>query len=345
MRLTSFRPLLVCALLVALIVPAGQMSASGQQASPQPPPPAQQQNPQQPNFSISVTVPVVNVDVVVTDDEGNYLPGLKKENFRILEDGAPQAITNFSTGDAPITVVLLLEYSRLAYGYFLYNARNWADVFLHQLKPNDWVALESFSLRTNVEVDFTHNPSEVEQGLIQMSLPPFTEANLFDAVGETVDRLRDVKGRKSILVLASGIDTFSALTLGKIVDKLKESDVTINCVGVNQQGNQTGDGLAFFQSQNQLKSFSTITGGRAWFPRFEGEIPGIMQDVSASLRNQYSLAYTPTNQNTDGKYRKIKVELVAEDGSPLTVLDQKGKKHKYTVYARQGYTAPTGSVN
>ena len=83
-----------------------------------------------------------------------------------------------------------------------------------------------------------------------------------------------------------------------------------------------------------------MTGGRAWFPRFDGEIPSIMQDVAASLRNQYSLAYSPSNTALDGKYRKIRVELVAPDGGPLTVNNQKGKKVKFLVYARQGYTAP-----
>jgi hypothetical protein len=87
-----------------------------------------------------------------------------------------------------------------------------------------------------------------------------------------------------------------------------------------------------------------MTGGRTWFPRFDGEIPGIMADVAGSLRNEYSLGYIPSNPKNDGKYRKIKVEVVAPDGGPLTVLDQKGKKRKFQVYARQGYTAPTSSV-
>ena len=99
------------------------------------------------------------------------------------------------------------------------------------------------------------------------------------------------------------------------------------------------------QAQNQLKTFAEMTGGRYWLPRFDGEIPGIMADVADSLRNQYSLGYTPTNQNIDGKYRKIKVELVTADGAPLTAIpNAKGKKVKVQVYARQGYTAPKSSI-
>ena len=296
---------------------------------------------------MAVTVPVVNVDVVVTDNDGNYLSGLKKENFRVTEDGTPQVVSNFATTDAPITVVMLVEYSQLGYYSFLQNARYWGDIFIHQLKPVDWVALESFSMRPNIEVDFTHDTREIEQGLIQMVYPPFSESNLFDAIADALDRMRGVKGKKSILVLASGLDTFSRLTLDKVLPKVKETDVTINCVGVAEPmmvRTLSGGGIGYLQAQNQLKTFAELTGGRAWFPRFDGEIPDIMRDVAVSLRNEYSIGYMSTNSNNDGKYRKIKVELVAPDGGPLTVLDQKGKKHNYKVYARQGYVAPTNNI-
>ncbi len=338
--------------------PSAAASQQGSQAAPPPapaqpqPPPAspQDQDQQQPGYAISVTVPVVNVDATVTDDDGNFLPGLEKGNFRVLEDNKPQVITNFSTGTAPITIVILVEYSRLGYGTYIYNALNWADNFLRQLKPTDYVALESFAMRTNVEVDFTHDPKEVEQGLISLSIPSFSESNVFDAVVETLDRIRDVQGRKAILLLASGNDTFSKLTLDKTLARLKESDTEIYCVGVAQQVGmmvQTNGGadMTFLQAQNQLRTFAAMTGGRAWFPVFDGEIPGIMSDLATTLRNQYSLAYTPTNSKMDGTYRKIKVEVVAPDGGPLTVLDPKGKKHKSVVYARQGYTAPKNDIS
>jgi VWFA-related protein len=334
---------------------SSQTPPAPQQQAPQSQPAPPQQAPQQgqgqqsgqPGFAISLTVPVVNVDVVVTDNDGNYLNGLKKENFRITEEGAAQTITNFGTTDAPITVVLLLEFSQLGYGWFLYNAVNWANAFLQQLKPVDWVALESFNMRTNVEVDFTHNPGEVRQGLVSLYFPPFHESNLFDALVDVTDRLQDVKGKKAVLVLASGIDTFSRLTLDKTLAKLRQTDVTVYCVGVAEQmfvRSISNGGLTYLQAQNQLKSFAEMTGGRVWFPRFDGEIPGIMADVAGSLRNEYSLGYISTNPNHDGKYRKIKVELVAPDGGPLTVTDQKGKKRKFQVYARQGYTSPANTV-
>jgi VWFA-related protein len=341
------RKLVLGILMIMLLIPAGAMRALAQETQ-------KEQQPQQPGgFSISVTVPVVNVNVVVTDNDGNFLSGLKTENFRILEDGKPQVITNFSPTDAPITIVLLVEYSRMGYQVFTYNAINWAAAFLNDLKPNDWVALATFNMRSNVEVDFTHNRNAVLQGLQQLVFPPFTESNLFDAVADTLDRMKDVKGKKAILVLASGIDTFSKMNLDQVLKRVRTTDTTIFTVGVGQQiflqadamGALGGEGnLTFLQAQNQLKTFASLTGGQSWFPRFDGEIPSIMANVAASLRNQYSLAYTPSNGALDGKYHKIKVELVAPNGGPLTVTDQKGKKLKFQVYARQGYTAPSSNV-
>ena len=337
------------ALIFTLLFPTGETRAWAQGKDKQPPQAPPEQTPG--GFAISVTVPVVSVDVVITDNNGNFLTGLKKENFRITEDGAAQSITNFAPSDAPITIVLLLEFSRLGYQFFTYNARNWSAAFLSNLKPNDWVALETFNMRSNVDVDFTHNRDEIMQGLYQMVYPPFSESNLFDALADVLDRIKDAKGKKSVLVLASGIDTFSRMNLDQVMKRIRETDATIFTVGVgeqlfiNQNPGAFGEQMIYIQAQNQLKTFAAMTGGRSWLPRFDGEIPSIMQDVAASLRNQYSMAYSPSNGTLDGKYRKIKVELVAPDGGPLTVLDQKGKKVKYQVYARQGYTAPKSNVD
>jgi len=178
-----------------------------------------------------------------------------------------------------------------------------------------------------------------------MQLPFYSESNLFDALVDTLDRMRELKGRKAILVLASGIDTFSRINLGNVLQRLKENDVTIFCVGVAERVFVAPGNLTYLQAQNQLRTFAGVSGGRAWFPRFDGEVPAIMADVAASLRNQYSLTYTPANTTPDGKYRKIKVELVAPDGKPLEVLDARGKKVNYRIFARQGYQAPKSSVN
>jgi VWFA-related protein len=343
MRSTGVRAIVLGALGLVLCS-AACVERAAAQAQPQAPAPSQSPSG---GYAISVNVPVVSVDVIVTDNNGNYLSGLKKQNFRILEDGVPQTVSNFESGQGPFTMVILTEYSKLFYGYFLYKATSWAYEFLRQVKPDDWIALASFDTRPHIEVDFTHNPQEIARGLSEMNIPFFSESNLFDAVVDTLDRMKEVKGRKAILVLASGIDTFSRINLNNVLDRLKENDDTsIFCVGVAEAAFMTDSGnLTYLQAQNQLKTFASMSGGRAWFPRFDADIPSIMADVASSLRNQYSLAYTPANTTPDGKFRKIKVELVEADGKPLNVLDAKGKKVNVRIYARQGYQAPSSSVN
>jgi VWFA-related protein len=363
-----FSVVLLGVLATALILPLAELPALGQAPTgPQSGPPSQQQRPsptapprtpqQQPpqaGVTISVDVPIVTLDVVATTQHGDVLTGLKKENFRILDDGVPQTITNFGPTEAPITMVLLLEFSNDRWGgIFAYLSKYWSQSLFPNLQPKDWIALETFDMKTRIEVDFTQNKDEVIQGINHLYFPGFSESNVFDALLETVDRLKDVQGKKSIVVLASGVDTFSKHTLDQTMKQLRQSDVTIFCVGLGRVFQNFADSrggmgsmarMNYLQAENQLKTFAQETGGNAWFPQFEGEMPSVFQDVAAFLRHQYSLSYSPSNGAKDGKFHKVKIELVAPDGGPLTVVDQKGKKQKYQVYARQGYQATKGGV-
>jgi VWFA-related protein len=355
-----FRGILLGVLIAVLgILPNGLAALARQNDGPQAAPPAQepappnapsgqpqsqQQQPSQqplPQTSISVESNLVNVDVVVTDQDGDVLSGLTKQNFRISDNGQPQQITNFAPSEAPITMVILMEFSKTFGGYFAYKAREWSYSLLNALTAKDWVALKTFSMRTHVEVDFTQNKSEIGQAISSLFFPDFSEANLFDAVAETLDQLRDVKGKKSILVLATGFDTFSKHNLDQTLNRLKETDVPIFCVGMGEEIDlQGGGGVDYLQAKNQLTTFANMTGGYAWFPRFQAEMPDIFNSVAALLRSQYTLGFTPTTPQ-DGKFHKLKVEAIDEQGNPLLFADKKGKKKKTIVHARQGYTAIT----
>src|SRR3989442_968433 len=145
--------------------PAHAQAPTGPQGGA-PPPQQQQQNPaapktpdsaQQPpqsGVSISVEVPVVNLDVVATTQHGDIIPNLKKENFRVFDNGVPQTITNFAPTDAPITMVVVMEFSARAYGYFAYIAKYWADALFPNLQQKDWVALGTFGMQTRLKMDF-----------------------------------------------------------------------------------------------------------------------------------------------------------------------------------------------
>ncbi len=347
--------------LAIALVPIGKGALAGgrtQQAQQQGQ--QQQQTPPQQlpgGAQITVSAQLVSIDAVVTDSDGNFLTGLKKENFRVLEDGKPQIISDFSpVGDAPITIVILLEFraNMSTYNYAAYIATHWAPEFLRNVKKNDWIALMDFDLKTRVDKDFTQNSFEILDELRQMQVPLYSEACLFDAVVETLDRLSDVHGKKAILLIASGRDTFSKHTLDQTLKIVRQSDVSIyglcvtqNVLDENINGRSPGGvgNINTEQAFNQFRAFSDLTGGQAWNPNFSGEVPNIMRTIATSLRNQYGLGYNPGPGSLDGKFHKIKVEVVNADGSPYVFTDAKGKKKKLVVYARQGYTAKDASAS
>ncbi len=308
-----------------------------------------------PDYSIRVNAPLVNVDVMVTANKnGQFITGLHKENFRVFEDGQPQDVKNFNVSQAPITAVLLTEFASTNY-VFMIQALQASYAFVNTLKKEDWVAVEYYDMNPHILVDFTQDKRALYGALNQLRMPGFAETNLFDALYDTLDRLDRVEGKKYIILVTTGVDTFSKLTLDKIMKKVKDTkDVTIFPVSVgfivreycevHQCGYTHGFGIPvgrmdYLQADNEMKTFAAMTGGRAYFPRFEGELPELFGDISQDIRNQYSLSYQPTNTKLDGTYRKLKVQLVAPDGGPLKIKDQKGKDVKVDVYARDGYTA------
>ena len=300
------------------------------------------------NYSLRVDVPLVNVDVSVVTKDGQFIPGLKRDNFRIYEDGVPQKVADFSQSEKPITAVLLVEFAATNY-YFVYDMLNSAYTFAQSLKPEDYVAVISYDMKSQIVADFTQDKRQVYAALNSLRIPGFSETNLFDALYDTIDRLEGVEGHKYIVLVSSGYDSFSKLTYDKALKKVQGShDITIYAIGTGQAVREYYDShgymsslarLDYLQADNQMNTFARLTGGHAWFPRFEGELPEIFHDINASIRNQYTLAYHPSNPKQDGTWRKLKVEVVDETGSPLKVQDQHKKQVKYQVLARDGYRA------
>lgn len=321
----------------------------------EPPPPAPEKPKKienMPDYSISINVPIVNLDVLVTTKDGQTIPGLKKENFRIFEDGGQQQIATFSQSEAPITAVLLVEFASTNYDFEV-EALRASYAFANTLKKDDWVSVISYDIRPYILADFTQDKRAVIGALNQLRIPGFSETNLFDATFDTLDRIDRIEGKKYIILVTTGVDTFSKITLDQTLKKIKSTkDITIYPISVGfmareycevhhcrTRGMIPVSNMDYLQADNEMRTFASLTGGHAYFPRFEGELPEMFHDIATDIRNQYTITYHPTNAKLDGTYRKVKVELQAPDGGPLKVHDQKGKDVKYIVYAREGYTA------
>jgi Ca-activated chloride channel homolog len=347
----------------------------------EPPPPDVIGKPQDAE-KLTISTQIVNVDTVVYHKKsGQIVTGLKKENFSIYADNVQQTITNFSTPESPITVAMTVEYSKWSevFGYYgssgqdpgTYEVIRPTAMFLSQFikPPDDYASVVAFDIRPTPITDFTNDPGRLSQvvNLLLRNRPAFRETNLFDALkfvlmggrGDSVV-LEDSKSEKSdyaglvnvqgrrraVILVASGIDTFSKINYGDARKIAQNAGIPIYIIGTGnlfrkryEDQLDATDGLTgmpgrltFLQADNTLKTFAKESGGAYYPVTFEGELPKVLGSINALLRSQYSLAFNPGDVR-DGKQHKLKVSVdVNGDG----VKDD----NEYTIQARSVYNAP-----
>jgi len=303
-----------------------------------------------PTFRTNATT--VTVDVSVLDDHNHFIPRIPTGNFRVMEDGVPQQVAQFGQGEAPITICMVIEFSGRFQAFWTYG---WYETlqasygFLSTLKPDDNVAVVAFDLRTTILSDFSPDKNKAQEAMGRLRIPGFSESNVFDALTDMADRMSNIEGRKAILYIGSGIDTFSKLTFDKARRSLQESGVPIYTISTLQTSRIMAESygmspiaqMDFLQADNEMRTFSKETGGLSFFPRFLAEYGSVFNQIETALRDQYTLAYHPTNTSRDGKFRHIKVELVnPATNEPLRITNEKGKNIKYQIIAKAGYKAP-----
>jgi VWFA-related protein len=335
----------------------GSIALPKKKAADEPPPPAPAEpkfkNPEGAgNYSLKIEVPEVTVDVgVILEKTHQFVPGLKPSNFKVFEDGIEQKISGFKRVEAPITVLLLCEFAGSNYTYaFNYDMLNAAWSFANQLRPQDYAALMTFDMRTHIITDFTQDKRQIYEAIHTLIVPGFNERNLFDAISEADDRLSRIPGRKYIVLIASGRDTFSKITWDKCMQKIRNTpDITVFAIstggalraiteGGPGMGQQMRD-LDYLQADNQMKTIAKMTGGAWYEPRFAAELPDDFADINKNIRSKYEIVYHPSNPRQDGTYRKLRVELVDDEGKPLRFQDEKHHPLKYDIIARDGYRA------
>ena len=334
---------------------------------------------------VTVTTNLVNVDAVVYNKKtGQPQMSLGKENFTIFVDGVKKDITNFATPQAPITVTLVVEYSKLAevLGYYGSHGMEAGQnevirptaMFLSQfIKPEDYVSVIAYDMRPTPLTDFTNDPNRIQQviSLLLRNQPAFTESNLFDALkltliggrGDSVvlenskERTQEYSGmvavpadrRRAVLLVASGLDTFSKITMDQTRKIVQNAGIPIYVIGTGQmfvklygdsmnpgQGSNIRgipiDRMTFLQADNTMKTFAKESGGAFYPITFEGELPEALGSINAMLRSQYSLGFNPGDER-DGKSHKIVVKVdVDGDGQ----FDDKA----FVVRSREVYNAP-----
>jgi VWFA-related protein len=333
--------------------------------------------------TIKIGTEVVNVEAVVYNKKtGAIFQGLKAGNFEIYEDGIKQEVVNFTPSEAPITLAMVLEYSKWVDVLGSPTGGMWEPGRVEILrpayefvrgfvKPKDFISILAYDLRPTPIVDFTDDKNRMMQAIQLMirNNPAFSESNLFDALnfvlrggkgdavvledGKDADKngqaeyagLYEVNARPAILLICSGLDTFSKINFDQARKIVENSGIPIYVIGTGnlflkkydqyldpgQMMPGAPDRLTFVQAQNTLKLFADSTGGKYFPVTFPGEIPSVLQSISALLRNQYSMAYSPTNTRREGKRRKIQVKVdLGDQIDPKLIV----------VQHRQSYTEP-----
>ena len=332
---------------------------------------------------LKIKTSIVNVDAVVYNKKtGQIVTGLKRENFAVFENGVKQEITNFATPEAPITVTLVVEFSKLSELFGYYAARGQEAGKLEVIRPvayflskfisppNDYASVIAYDLRPTTITDFTNDPNRLRQtvDLLLRNTPAFRDSNLFDAlkfalVGgkgdavvleKTKERTAEFSGmvdvkaqRRAIILVASGIDTFSKINYGDIRKLIQNSGIPIYIVStgnlfIKLYDNQLDavdsiDGmpgrLTFLQAQNAMNTFAKESGGQHFPITFQGEIPNVLQSINALMRNQYSIAYDTPEIREAGKKFNLQVKVDVDGDGQFEGKD-------YVIQHRPFYTTP-----
>lgn len=291
-----------------------------------------------PQGAIRVSVDRVNVGVIVTDAQGHFVEGLHREDFQVLDNGVEQSVTGFLPIEEPAQLVLLLECGPAA--YFLRKSElHAADSLLNSLSPADRVAIASYSKEPELLLDFTSDKSEARLTLYDVNfMAGFSQLNLSSSVAATLDWLMSVPGKKSIVLLSTGVDTSSPENWEILRRKLNTSDIRLLAVSVSGDLRKPAKGRklshdeksdrivvkqVFAQADQSLRALSEATGGRVYFPRNTKEFDRAYSEIAQLVRHEYSLAFVPPSH--DDRLHSIEVKV---------------KRSSYRVDHRQAYLAP-----
>lgn len=271
---------------------------------------------------IRVSVNRVNVGVTVTDSAGNFVEGLRREDFRVLDNSVEQPITDFLSVDERAQLLLLVE-AGPAVIFLSKNHLLAADQLLASLAPNDRVAIASYTRSPQPVLDFTENKSMARAALESISFyNGFGELNLSQSLATALDWLAPIPGKKTIVLLSTGVDTSPADAVEAAHKKLMASDVRVLAVSLSgdfrnparrkklspaekTHREQVQEG--FERADQTMRELTSLSGGRVYFPADIAELTRVYAEAAKLIRHEYSLAFAPPA--ADGQLHSIRVEV------------------------------------
>jgi Ca-activated chloride channel family protein len=310
------------------------LASAGALIAQDPPPgiPVQAQQPAPPGqaasnqgSAIKVEVNLVVLHTTVVDDRGKFADGLKQENFRVFEDKVEQKLAVFKREDVPVSMGLVIDNSGS-----MRDKRprvNEAALTLVQASnPQDEAFVVNFNddYYLDLDKDFSSSVPELKEALERIDSRGSTA--LYDAIIGSLDHLKKAhKDKRVLLVVTDGEDNTSRNSLEKAVREIQKTDTVIYTIGLLSEEK----GKAKSKAKKALKEIADASGGLAYFPENVEDVHAICDQVAHDIRNQYILAYYPTNSRRDGTYRAVGVEVIPPRG-----------RGKLLARTRNGYYAP-----
>jgi VWFA-related protein len=265
-----------------------------------------------PKFKADSTL--VLIPVSVTDPSNRFVLGLRPQDFQILEDGVEQKIVNLSGEDTPLSIGLLYDRSG-SMGDKQQTARQALGQFLKTMNRSDEAFLVDFADEAAVAQSFTSRIEDLDLKLA--FLQPGGLTALLDAVHLGLHEMKSARNpRKALLIVSDGGDNHSHYTAKEIQGLVREADVQIYAMGVFEPSISLGLSTEEVSGPRLLAEISEQTGGRAFSATAASDLPGVAARIGIELRNQYVLAYQPSNQEKDGKYRRVEVRVTPQTGLP-----------------------------
>ncbi|HYK21633.1 MAG TPA: VWA domain-containing protein [Pyrinomonadaceae bacterium] len=321
---------------VAFVIVAAALSVSAQKpkASPTPPPPEESQG------SIRIPIRRVRLPITVTDKKGQFVPGLTKDDFVVLEDKVPQTIETFSddlSQTTPLYIAVLMDTSPSTAGKLKFQQESAMNFIQTVVKPRkDRVLFGTFDDEINLLQDFTDKLDLLDKAVYSVKKMGKQTA-LYDAIWQFCDeKMRSVPGRRVLLLVTDGEDTYSRANIRDAIDIAQRTETTIFAISTKAGFLATVPGVEAGQVSDKkdrdLQTLAEETGGIAFFTGDMLSLERSFTKISKELRAQYLVTYNPTNKTYDGTFRKIDVKLSDGHGD-------------LKVRTKRGYKAIADSVN